>query len=182
MIRVLDFPTTTRDDIRVTRESTRVPPERWTTEDRADVAKIDEYLAEGFSVVVLNVDQHLPALGAVCDEIRSRMGQQSYAGLVATQGIANGAFRLHFDIEDLVILQIEGTKRWQIFRPAVRNPVEGMPKQPLPDAEPIFDEILQPGDMLLMRAGTWHHCECGPSVSVHLNVAFLPPNRLACNQ
>jgi len=82
---------------------------------------------------------------------------------------------VHYDPEDLVILQVEGTKRWQIFGPPVSNPVRNMPKQSPPETEPFFDEVLEPGDLLFVPGGNWHCCESGLSTSVHLGIFFLPP-------
>ena len=82
---------------------------------------------------------------------------------------------MHYDPEDLVILQVEGTKRWQIFGPPVSNPVRNMPKQSPPETEPFFDEVLEPGDLLFVPGGNWHRCESGLSTSVHLGTFFLPP-------
>ena len=82
---------------------------------------------------------------------------------------------MHYDPEDLVILQVEGTKRWQIFGPPVSNPVRNMPKQSPPETEPFFDEVLEPGDLLFVPGGNWHRCESGLSTSVHLGIFFLPP-------
>jgi ribosomal protein L16 Arg81 hydroxylase len=175
MIEAGDYPKRRPDDIRVTKESGVIAAERWTTDGKVDVAKLDGFLAKGFSVVVLHMDEHVPALGAVCDEIRSRTSEGSFIGVVVTSGAALGAFQMHYDPEDLIILQVEGTKRWQVFGPAVANPVRGMPKQTPPNPEPIFDEVLVPGDLLFVPAGNWHHCECGLSTSVHLGIFFLPP-------
>ncbi|MEO9189164.1 MAG: cupin domain-containing protein [Acetobacteraceae bacterium] len=163
------------DDIRVSKESVMAPRERWTTNGKVDARKLDEFLANGFSVVVIHIDPYVPALAAICDEIRSRTLERSYVGIVVTSGAANGAFRVHFDPEDLLILQVEGTKRWQVFGPAVSNPLRAMPNQKPPEPEPIFDEVLEPGDMLFVPAGNWHHCESGLSTSVHLGIFFLPP-------
>jgi ribosomal protein L16 Arg81 hydroxylase len=170
-----DYPNKRRDDIRVTRESHSVGAEHWTTDGKVDVAKLDSFLAQGFSIVIVHVDEHVPALGAVCDEIKARTSEGSFVGVVVTSGTSNGAFKIHYDPEDLIILQVEGTKRWQIFGPPVANPVRGMPKQTPPESAPIFDEVLAPGDLLFVPAGNWHHCECGLSTSVHLGIFFQPP-------
>jgi hypothetical protein len=179
MIDAGDYPNKRPGDIRVTKESAEAPPNRWMTKGKVDGAKLDELLASGFSVVILHVDEHVPALAAVCGEIRSRTLEGSYVGAIVTSGTGIGAFKLHYDPEDLVILQVEGTKRWQIFGPPVSNPLRRMMGSKLspepPETEPIFDEVLEPGDLLFVPAGNWHHCEGGLSTSVHLGIFFLPP-------
>ena len=175
MIEVGNYPNKRPDDIRVTKESGIIPASRWMTEGKVDAAKLEAFLANGFSVVVLHLDEHVPALAAVCDEIRSRTLEGSFVGAVVTSGTGAGAFPVHYDPEDLVILQVEGTKRWQIFGPPVSNPVRNMPKQSPPATEPFFDEVLEPGDLLFVPGGNWHRCESGLSTSVHLGIFFLPP-------
>jgi len=176
MIEAGSYPNKRPDDIRVTKDSHMVPSDRWTTDGKVDAAKLGEFLAAGFSVVIVHLEEHVPALAAVCDEIRSRTQEGSFVGAVVTSGAGAGAFKVHYDPEDLVILQVEGTKRWQIFGPPVSNPVRRMSKQSPPDGtEPIFDEVLEPGDLLFVPGGNWHRCESGLSTSVHLGIFFLPP-------
>jgi ribosomal protein L16 Arg81 hydroxylase len=175
MIEAGDYPNKRPDDIRVTKHSIVVPPDRWMTKGKVDAAKIEEFLASGFSIVVVNLNEHVPALAALCKEITSRTLEVSFVGAVVTSGPGVGAFKVHYDPEDLVILQVEGTKRWQIFGPPVSNPVRNMPKQSPPETEPFFDEVLEPGDLLFVPGGNWHRCESGLSTSVHLGIFFLPP-------
>jgi ribosomal protein L16 Arg81 hydroxylase len=169
-------------DIRLTKESATIPTERWLTRNKADntnkidIGKLEEFLANGFSLVITPIDRHVPALEALCASIGSQTGEQIKVGVIVTACGTDGAFKIHFDPEDLIILQVEGTKRWKIFGPPVSNPVIGMPKQEAPpEDKPIFDEVLQPGDFLFLPAGTWHHCENGPGRSLHLGIFFIPP-------
>jgi ribosomal protein L16 Arg81 hydroxylase len=175
MIEAGNYPNKRPDDIRVTKDSITVPADRWTTKGKADAEKLAKFLASGFSIVVLHLDELVPALGAVCEEIRSRTLEGALVGAVVTSGTGAGAFKVHYDPEDLVILQVEGTKRWQIFGSPVSNPLRRMPKQSPPESEPIFDEVLEPGDLLFVPSGNWHHCESGLSTSVRLGIFFLPP-------
>jgi hypothetical protein len=164
-----------RDGIRVTKESDPIPPSRWLTDGKVDTAKLEACVAQGYSVVILRVEKHIPALAAICEEIKSRLGEGSMVGAITTSGTGIGAFKVHYDPEDLIILQLEGTKRWQVFGPVVPDPVRRMPKQTLENPEPLMDEVLEPGDLLFVPGGYWHHCESGLSTSVHLGIFLLPP-------
>jgi hypothetical protein len=164
-----------RGGIRVTKQSHNVPPDRWMTDGKADVRKLKAFLADGYSVVALRIEEHVPELAAICAEVKALTGERSFVGAIVTSGVRAGAFKTHYDPEDLLILQVEGTKRWKVFRPVVPDPVQRMPKTPLENPELIFDEVLEPGDMLFVPAGYWHHCESGLSTSVHLGIFFLPP-------
>jgi len=166
-------------DFRIAKESVTVPGQHWLTRknnrNMVDIAKLEAFLAEGYSLIVTPIQPYVPALATLCQNIRNQLSEQIKIGVIVTTG-TGGAFRLHYDPEDLIILQVEGTKRWRIFGPAVSSPVIGMPKAPPPpETEPIFDEVLQPGDFLFLPAGNWHHCENGPGRSLHLGFFFIPP-------
>lgn len=163
-----------RGDFRVSKESVMVPQARWSKDGKVDATLLEDYLAKGFSVIMTHIEPFVPPLGTLCADVKARLSEVSYAGVIITSG-DDGAFKLHYDPEDLIIVQVEGTKRWQIFGPAVANPVFGMPKPPAPKDAPVFDEVLEPGDLLFVPAGNWHHCQAGPGRSVHLGLFFVPP-------
>jgi ribosomal protein L16 Arg81 hydroxylase len=171
-------------DVRVVKESTTVHPERWMAKSKAgngkqvDIAKVEEFMADGYSLVVTPIQSHVPALAKLCDNIKAELSENIKVGVVVTTGTC-GAFKLHFDPEDIIILQVEGTKRWRIYGPPVPNPVIGIPKPPPPpEAQPLFDDVLRPGDLLFVPAGNWHHCENGPDRSLHLGIFCIAPTML----
>ena len=59
--------------------------------------------------------------------------------------------------------------------PVVPDPIRQMRKPPLDQPEVLLDEVLEPGDLLFVPGGYWHHCESGLARSVHLGIFFLPP-------
>lgn len=166
---------------KLARESVMVPPERWLKAgapgegNKVDAAKVAAYMAHGFSLIVTPIEAHVPHLAALCDNIRARLFEQIKVGVIVTTG-KGGAFSLHYDPEDLIILQVEGSKRWKIYGPAVADPVVGMkPPAPPPEEAPVFDAVLEAGDFLFVPGGNWHHCENGPGRSLHLGIFFEPP-------
>ena len=164
-----------RDYFRVCRESESAPIERWLTDGKVDIVRLEECLSEGFSIIVTHIEEHVPALDALCQNLSARLLEKTYVGAIVTSG-AEGAFRLHYDFEDLIILQVEGSKRWQIFGPPVSNPFRGMVKlSPPQDAPPVLDQVLEPGDLLFVPAGYWHHCQATSGRSVHLGIFLVPP-------
>src|SRR5882672_11204227 len=59
------------DLFRLTKESVIVPPERWLTKgkgdiDKVDIAKVQEYLAKGFSLVMTHLEHYVQPLAALC--------------------------------------------------------------------------------------------------------------------
>ena len=162
------------DYFRVAKESVPAPIERWVVDGRVDTGLLEACLEDGFSIIITHIEQHLPPLGALCRNLSARLKESTYVGAIVTTG-AEGAFRLHYDFEDLIILQVEGAKRWQIFGPPVSNPVRGMAKQAPPQGPPTFDEVLEPGDFLFVPAGHWHHCQTMSGKSIHLGIFLIPP-------
>ncbi len=165
-----------REYFRVLRESKPAPIERWMTAGKVDMDRLEDCLRDGFSIIVTHIELHLPSLEALCRDLSARLLEQTYVGAIVTTG-AEGAFRLHYDFEDLIILQTEGRKRWQIFGPPVPNPLRGMVKPTPPQGTtPIFDQVLEPGKIFsLQSAGYWHHCQTVSGRSIHLGVFLLPP-------
>ena len=162
------------DYFRVAKESVPAPIERWVIDGKVDPVRLEACLADGFSIIITHLDQYVPSLGALCRNLTARLLETTYVGAIVTTG-AEGAFRLHYDFEDLIILQVEGTKRWQIFGPPVSNPVRGMAKQAVPQGAPMFDEVLEPGDFLFVPAGYWHHCQTMSGKSIHMGIFLIPP-------
>jgi len=172
---LLDSATLPLAELRVVRESVPIPSNIYVTQDRVvDVEALTKLLDRGVSLVFNKLHEHVPALRALCKNVARDTLEQISAAAVVTSG-RGGAAECHFDPEDLIILQIAGTKRWQVFNPPSANPVPGIATTP-PEWPPIFDQVLQPGDRLFLPARFWHHCENGPYRSLHVSILFAPPN------
>ena len=165
---LLDSGTFPLQRLRVLRESTPIPTILYLKDGRLSSTALSNLLDKGVSLILNDLNKYVPALQLLCNSITRRTSEQISAAAVVTSG-RGGALECHCDDVDLIILQIAGTKRWQIFGPSV------VAESP-PQGGPVFDRVLQPGDFLFLPAGQWHHCENGPHRSLHVSILFDPPN------
>jgi ribosomal protein L16 Arg81 hydroxylase len=158
----------------VTRKGHRVPAVFFRDQGKLNAARLATLFPQGISVIAKYVDAQVSTLRALCDSIEARIGEKVNMAAVVTMG-DGGALHIHYDTPDVLVLQVEGSKRWRIYDKPVVDPVAGMPKPIKSESAVIFDEVLRQGDLLYVPAGYWHHCDNGPDLSLHLAVLFAPP-------
>ncbi len=166
-----DFPA---DKLRVTRDGTPVLPHIYLEGGKVNTKNFARLLDHGASLIAVSVEPYLPQVEALCADVRRHVGERTFAGAIATTG-RGGALKLHYDAQDILVMQIDGCKRWKIYDCPVAWPVNGMAKQEPPHGEPVLDDTLRPGDFLFLPAGHWHHCESGADRSLHLTILIEPP-------
>jgi ribosomal protein L16 Arg81 hydroxylase len=162
------------DKFSVTCNTHLVPSFFYLKNGKVNAANLASLMAQGVSLITDPIELYVPTLKALCEDIATRIGENITVDAIVTSN-SGGALDLHYDAFDLIVLQIEGSKRWRIYGPPVIDPIEGMPKQTAPENAPLFDEILRPGDLLFMPAGFWHHCNNGPELSLHVAILMMPP-------
>lgn len=171
--RLIESGTYPCERLRVTRERALVPATFYSEGNKLDPARLWRLLDHGASLIFESLDEHVPNLGKLSQSIKVRIPERIWTGAITTTG-RSGALKLHYDPQDLIILQIEGTKRWQIYDSPVINPVRGMPEQAPSQNVLVFDELLRPGDCLFLPAGYWHQCENSSDRSLHVGIFVLP--------
>jgi ribosomal protein L16 Arg81 hydroxylase len=161
------------NDLRVTVNNRAINPELYSIRGKFCSAKLQQLLAQGASVIVSRLDTRVFELRALCSDITAQTHEAAYAGCIATTG-CNGAFGLHYDPQDLIILQLEGSKRWKVYGPPANLPSRRAVKPP-PQLDLVFDDIVCRGDLLVLPAGYWHRCENGEGRSLHIGLFIEPP-------
>src|SRR5258708_36352211 len=81
------------DHFRVAKESVQAPPARWTNDGRPDATKLEQCLAEGYSVIITHIEPLIAPLAALCADIKSRLREDVYAVVIITcgkDGLFNG--------------------------------------------------------------------------------------------
>ena len=162
------------EDIRLYRNRKKVPSLFVKVAAPARAELVRQMQSEDAGFIVNRVERRLPAIAGLCAALAEETGDNVTAGLVATCG-AGSALEVHFDPYDLVVLQLDGAKRWEIFADPIANPVEGMNVFPaVPPTEKVMTADLRPGDWLFVPAGYHHRCDNLAARSLHLSLLFTP--------
>jgi hypothetical protein len=156
--------------------SAGVPEEEFALPDgRVDLPRLLERFDAGASLVVSQFHETHPPLARFCRGLERLFLHAVQSNIYLTPPAAQG-FRTHFDTHDVLVLQVEGRKRWRIWdgerveRPTRRTPWPGnMP----PIGEPHV-LVLEPGDALYIPRGIMHDAatEAGER-SLHATIGFM---------
>jgi ribosomal protein L16 Arg81 hydroxylase len=115
-----------------------------------------EALQSGSTIVLDAVDELYRPLTLLAESLeyslRERVQINAYVGFGEARG-----FDLHWDDHDVLVLQLEGRKHWQVFgqtrpHPLYRDVEQSAP----PTGDPLWDGFLESGDVLYIPRGWWH--------------------------
>jgi ribosomal protein L16 Arg81 hydroxylase len=143
-------------------------------EDVSDLAGVYESFYQGRTLIVNGLHRLWEPVSQLCRNLLMETGMKTHANLYITPGRATG-FDCHWDGHDVMILQLEGTKKWRLY-PAI----PWLPRPSSPGSaykrekgKPALDVTLQAGDFLYLPRGTPHQATSGDGPSVHLTVGLM---------
>ncbi|MFD4904123.1 cupin domain-containing protein [Kitasatospora purpeofusca] len=119
-------------------------------------SELHKQLADGATLVLDAVDELHPGIDGLATQLEGwlRTGVQVnlYASWTGIEG-----FGVHWDDHDVVVVQIDGAKRWRLYGPTRTAPMHRDVDVPEPPPEePVADLVLNAGDMLYLPRGWWH--------------------------
>ena len=141
-------------------------------DDAIDPGRIYAHFRAGKTLIHGGLNLTRPNLRALAQSMTDRFAAKSEVVAFLSPAGQRGA--AHSDPTDVYVVQLEGTKRWQIWAtPEVRRAGDDTDSFPsLPD--PVLDLSLQPGDVLYVPHNTPHRAAAEGSVSLHLTVVAGP--------
>lgn len=131
---------------------------------------------QGASLVLNDVGRQLPAIAAMNAMLERHLRCEIHTNAYASFN-RDSAFKAHFDSQNVLILQLQGRKRWWCYGQKVRFPLKGQAfstLEDLPSAE--WEGVLEPGDILYLPRGDVHRAAVEGPQSLHLTVTMIPPN------
>lgn len=148
--------------------------------DLVDPTALAEQLRRGASVHVQFIDRLHPQMATFARRLGAELGVPLEAHAFYTPPESRG-FDRHYDRISSFIVQVDGTKHWELYKPVVRNPLIEYHPWPPPqfdDAEaarvlggtPDLTFELCDGDILWLPRGWIHNAYTGHSASLHVAI------------
>ncbi len=130
-------------------------------------------LRQGATLIVNGVHHRVPTVAKLAADLRHEIGYQTHVNLYCSPAKQQG-FNCHYDTHDVLILQIEGNKKWFVFSETVLYPTPEMKSssQLPPKNPPYLECILKAGDVLYIPRGHWHYAVACEHPSLHLTVGI----------
>lgn len=128
---------------------------------------------EGYTIIINKVGQFWEPVGRFCAAVEEELHHPVGANLYMTPSGAQG-FKAHFDIMDAFVLQVEGSKVWQVRGPQLRLPLPDEHTATAPESLPpvILEHELKSGEVLYIPRGFVHEARTAQTHSVHLTLGL----------
>ncbi|MFE0187304.1 cupin domain-containing protein [Streptomyces sp. NPDC058989] len=151
-----------------------VVSKRHTVWHRIEPGNLHRRLSEGASLVLDAVDSLHRGVEDLAEALERHFRTDVQVNLYASWTAKEG-FGLHFDDHDVVVLQLEGAKRWRIHEPTRVDPLRVDVEAPEPPhGQPVAEIVLRAGDMLYLPRGWWHAVAATEGRSLHLTCGLTP--------
>jgi hypothetical protein len=151
--------------LNVVSNGVRCPIEEWSRVEKgardihrvAVPEKLLSLYTSGATLILNQAHGALQALDSTCRILTEELGFPTQTNIYITPRGSTG-FSKHSDEHDVLVLQIAGSKYWEVYPP------EG----------PAVEIDLQSGDLLYVPRGMLHAARCREEDSIHITLGLLP--------
>lgn len=141
--------------------------------DPKENANFLQHCQDGATLIIDRVHKLVPELGQFVEQLRFQIGHPLQVNLYCSWPGKQG-FRCHYDTHDVFILQIDGSKEWNVFTDTFKYPLKTQKCAHLqsPEEPPYLNCLLEPGDVLYIPRGHWHYALALDRPSLHLTLGI----------
>ncbi|WP_328540482.1 cupin domain-containing protein [Streptomyces sp. NBC_00344] len=179
--------------LRVAKDGSTLPESSFTSpagvgatiSDQLDDTALWRGFADGATLVLQALQRTWGPVADFSARLSTELGHPVQANAYVTPP-QNCGFDHHYDVHDVFVLQIEGTKRWLIHEPVHPDPLRDQPwterRSAVAEAakgDACIDTVLGPGDVLYLPRGWLHAAQAQGEVSIHLTLGIHSWTRYA---
>jgi ribosomal protein L16 Arg81 hydroxylase len=163
------------EDVKIMRDGVRIPRQLYSSNEgnTLNVRAFHDLLPQGVSIVVDSVDRWIPQICQLCVAIEREMGIYTEVNAYLSF-FKGGALKPHFDVTDILVVQVQGNKQWRIWNTEVPYPVEMADRTKVnANVAPDQEVEMTPGDVLFIPRGEPHSAAVSTKHSVHLTISLI---------
>ncbi|MFQ6171139.1 cupin domain-containing protein [Oryzobacter sp. R7] len=145
-----------------------------TVGDQVSEDKVLRLFAEGATIVLQALHRTWAPVATTARELAADLGHPVQVNAYVTPP-QNQGFADHYDVHDVLVVQVAGEKHWRVRPPVLEAPLRSQPWTERRDevaraatAAPVVDAVLRPGDCLYLPRGWLHSATALGGVSTHL--------------
>nr|WP_298120689.1 cupin domain-containing protein [uncultured Pseudoxanthomonas sp.] len=160
-------------DLRVARDHVPLSRDILFPEGPADRQAIFDAFASGHTLIFDKIDQHVPALARMLYAWESDLKLPVRANAFLTPKGSSG-FHRHYDTHDVIVVQIRGTKSWELCdnpMPIPHEEQQRMSSHYGAQARLIARIDMRPGDVAYLPRGYVHAASAMETDTLHLSVS-----------
>jgi ribosomal protein L16 Arg81 hydroxylase len=170
-------------DVNIIKNAAPRHPASFTTAGRLDADKVRRWRDAGYTVQMRNLQRWHPPMAVMLKALQHETGCTGYASAFVTPAGEQG-LEWHWDQYLGIVVQLAGTKRWEMWEPVVDSPTRDYQSSVqrwnpawLPNWQangPDLSYDLTPGQVLILPRGWVHnpHSRESTEASVHLTVVL----------
>ncbi len=148
------------------------------------VAAYTAYIDAGYPVILNSPRGASSEIDRICTDLGRELQAHVWPNVYAT-GTAGAPLNIHFDLHDVLVVQVEGEKDWRIsslradrpldvpeMRPTAEVAIEAMREKALASVAMTF--TVKPGDVVYIPRGQFHMATTPRGRSLHVTFAMRP--------
>ncbi|WP_228386853.1 cupin domain-containing protein [Ornithinicoccus halotolerans] len=146
--------------------------------DQVDPDRVRRLVADGATVVLQGLHRTWPAVRDLVAQLGSELGHPVQANAYVTPP-QNQGFDHHYDVHDVLVLQLHGEKRWVVHEPVLPAPLRDQAWQQRREqvaraaaGPPALEATLRAGDCLYLPRGYIHAARALGGTSAHLTLGI----------
>ncbi len=174
---VLFFTRPKPPEIRVVQNQQELLPDKYVKPDGSlNLNQLYKVHYEGQTLIVNGLQQFWKPLAIFCRTLQSFLNHAVVANTYLSPKNSKGLLP-HFDTHDVFVLQVEGSKHWQIYGAFQPVPLLNSFQPVIPEeklGKPLHSVCLEAGDLLYMPRGFVHQAATAESSSLHLTIGVYP--------
>jgi hypothetical protein len=126
---------------------------------------------EGYTIIINALEKRWESVALLAASLHEQLHHPVDANLYYSPPQTHTSAP-HFDVMDVFILQVEGSKVWDVHEPVIELPLHGektgVPEDSVPPL--VMSEELREGDVLYLPRGYVHNPRTTSDASLHLTV------------